>query len=228
MPQAGLFSGPAWVPVIDDGSSHAFLRKNALGGSQYFSKLESLPWVQELSSGSSKLTRYTCWLVSSGCECNYKYGNHVHAKAQMPDWLAELTNKVAEKVGVDNMFLNSVCGNKYAVSQHDLTWHSDNEPPFRASEFCRDTFIVSLSFGASRLFEFRKKQSNDTTPVCLDDWNILVMLGRIQDKYYHRLCNGGVSLGQGSSSSSSSGTEVRFNLTWRFLQMHEKSCPWAS
>ena len=216
--------------MVDESRSFACLRKNdgSFVGSQYYSHLESLPWKQELSSGSGKLTRYSCWLVNQGCQCDYKYGSKDHPFSQTPDWLVNLTEKVAARIGVDVKFLNSICGNKYATEQHDCTWHGDNEPYFRASEFCRDTFIVSLSFGASRRFEFRKKQSDHVIPIDLEDGDLLCMLGRIQDFFLHRLCSGGVKRCSGASSSSSLGSSVRFNLTWRFLQQHEPSCPMAN
>ena len=153
----------------------------------------------------------------------------MHKHAVFPAWLEELTSAVASAIGVSSDLLNSVCCNKYVTSDHDLYWHSDNEPEFRASEFDRRTFIVSLSFGATRGFGIRRKQSQnpaDATSIDLINGDLLVMLGRVQCYFEHRIY-GGVSPGDGiaSSSSSSSGSpQVRINLTWRFKQRHEASC----
>ena len=225
------------MPIVDDDPSYAFLcKKDAqsrhTNWGQYEAQLESLDWQQELSSRAGKLTRYTTWLVSGGCQCKYEYGNKKHGCSEFPAWLTELTNTVANVLGVEPSLLNSVCGNKYVVEQHDLFWHSDKERYFRESETQRDTFIVSLSFGASRMFEFRKKQGQDSIPVLLEEGDLLVMLSRIQDFYQHRLCPGGVSANTSNSrSSSSAGTScssTRYNLTWRFFQRHDASCPLAS
>ena len=127
------------------------------GFGAFTGQLDSLPWQQELSR-SGTLTRYTSWLVAGDCTCDYKYGGKSHPFTKYPPWLVQLTSKVAATCGVDIMFLNSVCANKYVVDSHDLFWHTDNEPVFRESDAKRDTFIVSLSFGASRKFAFRRKR----------------------------------------------------------------------
>lgn len=233
MPQAGLFSGPAWAPKLfdEETSSYCFLRQSKEHLSSGFNlqtwgaKLNSLKWVPELSM-HGRLTRYTAWLVPQECTCDYSYGNSKHAKSSYPQWFAELTKQVADVVGVDPQYLNSCCANKYVTSTHDLYWHCDGEPLFRASGTDRDTFIVSLSLGASRQFGIRRKQSKedkDALYLDLHNGDILIMQGRMQDHYNHCIFKGANYAGSQASSSNEDGV-LRINLTWRFLRCHLPTC----
>ena len=189
--------------------------------------MDTLPWSQEFSK-SGRLTRYTAWLVPSGCSCQYHYGNKNHPCSVYPAWMVELTNAVAAAIGVSPCLLNSVNCNKYVSTTHDLYWHSDNEPQFRASELCRDTFIVSLSLGASRTFGIRRKQSldpEDVIDILLENGDICIMLARMQCHFEHTIYGGVRATGNSSSSSSSSLGHTRYNMTWRFKQRHDRDCP---
>ena len=198
---------------------------------KYVPALQSLPWQQEFSA-SGRLTRYTAWLVSPEfccTRCPYKYGNKLHTSSSFPSWLVELTNEVCDAIGVSPKLLNSLNCNKYESAVHDLYWHSDNEPQFRKSLSQRDTFIVSLSLGSSRKFGIRRKQSLDPEDIYTLDLNhgdLLIMLGKMQTYFEHRIY-GGVGLSGNSSSSSSACSlgQTRFNLTWRFQQQHSEDCP---
>jgi alkylated DNA repair dioxygenase AlkB len=69
-----------------------------------------------------------------------------------------MTRNLEQFLGLEAETLNSLNANKYSQPKHDLQWHSDNEKLFRASEFDRDTLIVSVSFGATRTFSIRKNR----------------------------------------------------------------------
>ena len=135
-----------------------------------------------------------------------------------PSWLADLATQIAKVLGLSGDYFNSCNGNKYDNQHQSLYWHSDNEKLFRQSEFQRNVLIVSVSFGASRLFGVRLKYNHKFSQIDLNHGDILTMEGRMQDKYEH--CLGGVPAGVSSSSS-----EARYNLTFRKILRHDKACP---
>ena len=139
----------------------------------------------------------------------------------MPSWVSDIKNQVAEIIKVNPVELNCCNANWYKTYKQDLYWHFDNEPLFRKSEWDRDTYIVSLSFGVSRDFCFRKPYDSAEIRVPLSNGDILTMEGRMQDRYEHTVKPGKSPMSTGASGSS----QDRFNLTWRILKKHVKTCP---
>jgi alkylated DNA repair dioxygenase AlkB len=210
------------VFVINDKESKCRYWKNKFTIGDYASELATLPF--EEIKARKFVTRSSCWLVDAPCNCIYAYGGKKFEPIASPKWLTELKCKVAAIIKANPIHLNSCNANMYKTHKQDLYWHKDNEPLFRESEFNRDTYIVSLSFGANRIFCFRKPYEFDEIPVNLGDGDIITMEGRLQDRYEHTLKRGdapSVSPNSGASESS----QVRYNLTWRILKKHLKSCP---
>ena len=85
--------------------------------------------------------------------------------------------------------------------------HSDDEPLFSGY----NVVIVSLSLGASRIFNISKNSTGKTRGLALPSGSLLVMHGLMQNHYKH-----GVPAGVGDD-------EPRFNLTWRFIINHSCS-----
>ena len=97
-----------------------------------------------------------------------------------------------------------------------MIWHSDDEFLFRRDDTNdRETLIISLSFGATRMFGLRNKLSTKVlTQVALENKGLLSMAGLVQDEYEHCFFPGERESG-----------EVRYNLTFRALRRHVRSCP---
>ena len=87
-------------------------------------------------------------------------------------------------LGLDVSF-DSFNANLYGHSSQDLYWHSDDEDMLRLSELQRDTFKVSVSFGASRMFSVRKEYTSQEVPIELRDGDVLSMEGLFQDRFDH-------------------------------------------
>jgi alkylated DNA repair dioxygenase AlkB len=208
--------------VIDDSNSKCRYWKNKFAIGDYITELESLPF-EEIKS-RNLVTRSSCWLVDSPCKCNYTYGGKKFEPTHSPKWLNELKCKVAAIIHANPIHLNSCNANMYNTHKQDLYWHKDNEPLFRESEWDRNTYIVSLSFGTDRMFCFRKPYEFDEIPILLGDGDIITMEGRLQDKYEHTLKRG-VDPSSTSNSGASGSSQVRYNLTWRILKKHLKLCP---
>lgn len=95
---------------------------------------------------------------------------------------------------------NSCLLNLYHNGSEGMAWHSDGEKDLK-----KDGAIGSLSFGAERKFAFKHKQSGETVSVLLEHGSLLIMKGRTQTHWLHRL-----------PPSTRIGTP-RINLTFRTI-----------
>ena len=171
------------------------------------------------------ITRYSCWLVDPPCKCHYAYGGRTWKPSHSPIWLDELKCQVAAIIKVNPIDLNSCNANLYNTHEQTLYWHRDKEALFRNSEFDRDTYIVSLSFGTSRDFFLRKPYEFSELVAPLGDGDLLTMEGRMQDRYEHTIRAGNDPSKSSSNSGASGSSQARYNLTWRILKRHLKLCP---
>ncbi|XP_020653912.3 alpha-ketoglutarate-dependent dioxygenase alkB homolog 3 [Pogona vitticeps] len=104
---------------------------------------------------------------------------------------------------------NSLLCNLYRNEKDSVDWHSDDEPALG-----QNPVIASLSFGATRMFEMRKKplpeDNNDYTYVQrvhipLDHGTLLMMEGATQEDWQHRV------------PKDYHSREPRINLTFRTM-----------
>ncbi|GGB70597.1 DNA methylase [Flavobacterium suaedae] len=77
---------------------------------------------------------------------------------------------------------NSCLLNLYHDGSEGMAWHSDAEKDLK-----KNGAIGSLSFGATRKFAFKHKQTKETTSVVLEHGSLLVMKGTTQTHWLHRL-----------------------------------------
>ena len=101
--------------------------------------------------------------------------------------------------------------NLYRGWKSCVSWHSDDELLFGK---CGDAkLIVSVSFGSSALFRWRRQSCpDDEGYLCwLGHGDILVMDGQCQDEFLH--CKG------------SGRDQERINVTFRWIKQHASSCP---
>ena len=212
------------LPVVNDGKSWvSFFDTPNFVGANLIEKLETLPWEDVYSQGGV-LTRRSLWLTPKECICPYAYGRkkQVYQPVNIPSFLETMTRDLETFLGLEPETLNSLNANKYSEPEHDIQWHSDNEKLFRASEFDRNTLIVSVSFGATRTFSIRRKYGNDDEdiPIKLKHGDILIMGGLLQDNYLHAVKP--LTSVQRAKAGASSAT--RYNLTWRVLRQHTREC----
>ncbi|MFN7928651.1 MAG: alpha-ketoglutarate-dependent dioxygenase AlkB [Blastocatellia bacterium] len=101
---------------------------------------------------------------------------------------------------------NSVLLNYYRTGQDSMGWHQDNEPELGAQPV-----IASVSFGASRRFQFRHKKRKDLVPVtiALEHGSLLLMQGATQSFWKHQLPKTTQPVGP------------RINLTFRLITRPE-------
>lgn len=157
------------------------------------------------------LPRSAAWLTAEGCKCSYEYAGLRFMPMPMSDWFLEITRAVCRSIGLQEV-PNSCNANLYQTGLQTVSWHSDDEPLFDATN--RDALIVSLSLGAARKFELRPKDDPfQETSVLLEDGDLCLMEGLCQKHYRHRV------------PPEAEVHAPRINLTWRWVVNHEHGCP---
>ncbi|XP_054828959.1 alpha-ketoglutarate-dependent dioxygenase alkB homolog 3 [Eublepharis macularius] len=168
--------------------------------------LQEVHWTQRTHSKqdlSYEEPRLTAWYG----ELPYTY-SRLTLKPN-PNWhslLIMLKDRIEE---ITKRTFNSLLCNLYRNEKDSVDWHSDDEPALG-----RNPVIASLSFGATRMFEMRKKplpeENEDYTyvqrvRVPLDHGTLLMMEGATQEDWQHRVPKDYHSRG------------ARINLTFRTM-----------
>ena len=77
---------------------------------------------------------------------------------------------------------NSCLLNLYHNGNEGMSWHSDGEKDLK-----KNGAIGSLSFGAERKFAFKHKESKEKIELYLEHGSLLIMKGKTQTHWLHRL-----------------------------------------
>ena len=138
--------------------------------------------------------RLTAWYADAGKTYVYSgIANH-----PLP-WTALLLALKAKAEGFAESAFNSVLLNYYRDGGDSVGWHADNEP-----ELGERPVIASLSFGATRTFELRRRTTGKVVKLPLTSGGILLMRGTTQQHWVHRV-------------PKEPGSASRINLTFRFV-----------
>jgi alkylated DNA repair dioxygenase AlkB len=143
------------------------------------------------------LPRRTAWYGDEGRSYTYS-GITVTPNPWMPV-LLEIKKEIEVVSGV---IFNSVLLNLYRTERDSVAWHSDDEP-----ELGRNPVIGSVSFGATRRFQFKHKR--DKAPrqkIDLPHGSYLLMKGLTQHSWLHQVPKETKPLG------------ARINLTFRVIK----------
>ena len=139
------------------------------------------------------LPRLQTWHADPGIK--YSYSNNLLETRSWTSLLSDIRAKI--ELYLDFSF-NSVLVNWYRNGEDHVGWHADNE-----RELGEQPFIVSLTFGAERLFEFRHKKSLESGRLLLRSGTLLIMRPDFQHHWLH------------SVPIEKSFIEGRINLTFR-------------
>lgn len=162
---------------------------------------DSIAWRQEairLFSRELPQPRLTAWYGDAGAIYTYSgLTNH-----PLP-WTPELLAIKACCEAVAETEFNSVLLNYYRDGQDSMGWHQDNEP-----ELGDHPIIASVSFGATRRFQFRHKKRKDLAPITveLEHGSLLLMQGTTQTYWKHQVPKTAQPVG------------ARINLTFRLIR----------
>jgi alkylated DNA repair dioxygenase AlkB len=166
----------------------------------YFSLLQrELAWKTEklLIAGRQVLSpRLVAWYGNPGI--NYRYSSITHEALPWHQALLILKQKIKEQFAAR---INSVLGNFYRNGRDSMGWHADSEP-----ELGKDPAIYSLSLGASRFFDYRRRdKSCSKQRIELQPGSLLIMQGSFQEYWLHQI------------PKQLRVEEPRINLTFRYI-----------
>jgi len=181
-----------------DGSAllyHEFINASRASG-VFHQLMKDTPWEQRnivVFGKQHREPRLSAW--HSGSHISYTYSGILRSPRP---WTSVLKELRAECAGVAGATFNAVLVNLYRDGNDGVGWHADNE-----ASNGREPIIASLSFGASRRFDFRHRQTRETIRVQLDPGSLLIMSGLSQHCWLHQL------------PRTKRVTEPRINLTFR-------------
>lgn len=158
-------------------------------------------WKQEkirLYGKQVDIPRLTAWYGDSGRSYSYS-GISMNPIAWTPT-LIEVKKRVDREAGVT---FNSVLLSLYRTGRDSLSWHQDDE-----RELGDDPVIASVSFGATRLFQFKHKARKDLKQVSIEltHGSLLIMQGPTQRFWQHQV------------PKTSKPVNARINLTFRVIR----------
>lgn len=110
---------------------------------------------------------------------DYTYSKTTKSALPWTKELLELKNIIEKKTGET---FNSCLLNLYHSGEEGMAWHSDGEKDLK-----KNGAIGSLSIGADRRFSFKHKITKQTVSVILEKGSLLVMKGKTQTNWLHRL-----------------------------------------
>merc|ERR1740121_138556 len=214
-------SGATWVYHVADESRRSFAGhlRGALSAAaceDYFARIRDGASWQQPEGPMGPMPRKTCWMVSGGCSCTYRYGGIEVPPTEFPAWMTELMGVVMPMCGLQREQWPGACNlNLYEDGGMSVGWHADDERLFQGRH--RDCQIVSLSLGAKRTFELRlnfpEEGEHGFWRVPLGSGDLLTMEGMTQKHFQHRV------------PREENVRAPRINLTWRHVLKHAPSCP---
>lgn len=143
--------------------------------------------------------RLTAWQG----EADYTYSG-LTMRAQPYSPTVALIKDAVEQVS--GRRFNSVLLNYYRDGSDSMGMHSDDE-----AELGPEPAIASVSFGATRTFILRHKQTKQTVKLALPDASLLLMSGKTQTNWSHGI------------NKTARPTGPRVNLTFRLI--HTRGAP---
>ncbi len=141
--------------------------------------LEATPWRADRITvfGQERLMpRLTAWYG----DFTYTYTGLANEPAP---WTPELRSIKARAEELAGKAFNGVLMNLYRTGRDSVSWHSDDE-----RELGPEPTIASISFGATRRFQFRRKGEHRVRQsVDLHHGDVLIMRGRTQRLWQHQI-----------------------------------------
>lgn len=166
----------------------------------YLSRLpDEINWKQEpikIFGKEVMQPRLTAWYGDANKK--YSYSGITMEPQQWTPALLKIKNKIEMVSGIH---FNSALLNFYRDGQDSMGWHRDNEKALGVNPV-----IASVSFGASRTFQFRNfKEKRITKSIKLTHGSLLLMKGETQHLWQHQLPKTNTKIGQ------------RINITFRMI-----------
>lgn len=155
------------------------------------------PWAERaVRIGQREIMqpRLVAWMAYPGSIYRYSGTDNVPSA-----WTPTVSHLMGRLLAIDLDF-NACFLNLYRDGRDSIGWHADDE-----SIFGEHPTIASLSLGARRRFRIRPKGGGATRELVLDDGDLLVMGGTMQERWEHSVPKEPGALGE------------RINLTFRWV-----------
>ena len=167
---------------------------------------KEIPWKQEhikLFGKTHPTPRLTAW--HGDTHCVYKYSGVVNQPFPWTPSLLIIKTRI-ESLSNGTTF-NCVLLNFYRDGSDKMGWHSDDE-----KELGPNPSIASVSFGATRRFDFKHKtEANNKFSIHLESGSLLLMQGDMQHHWLHQI------------PAQKRIQEPRINLTFRYIPPQTQS-----
>jgi len=154
--------------------------KNEQANYYYECLLNTIKWKNDeaILFGKRIITkRKVAWYGEKQFE--YEYSNTTKKALLWTNELLDLKRLIEETTGE---IFNSCLLNLYHNESEGMAWHSDAEKKLK-----KNGAIASLSFGAERNFAFKHKVTKEKISLVLSHGSLLVMKGKTQTNWLHRL-----------------------------------------
>ena len=117
-------------------------------------------------------------------------------------WSKELL-EIKEKIEpLSKVQFNSVLLNRYRSGNDSISWHTDAE-----KELGQNPVIASVSFGVTRKFQLRHKETKEKLDIELTHGSLLIMQGELQHFWQHQI------------PKTKKNISGRINLTFRVIKL---------
>jgi alkylated DNA repair dioxygenase AlkB len=191
---------PEHLPILDAEVTFYPEFFSAEESSTLFQQLvDQIQWKQELARFGGKavpLPRLTAWYGDEGK--SYRYSGITVNPIPWTPLLLSIKERVE---AASQVKFNSVLLNFYRGERDSVAWHSDDE-----QELGQNPVIASVSFGATRKFQFKHKTNTDQRlAVDLTPGSLLLMAGATQHFWKHQI------------PKTTKPVDPRINLTFRVI-----------
>lgn len=158
--------------------------------------LQQIQWQNDditLFGKTMPIPRLQAWYGDK----RYRYSNLTMEPKPLLATLLDLKARCEQVAKTD---FNSVLANLYRNGQDSNGWHSDNEPELGANPV-----IASLSFGETRKFHIKHRETKQRHTFDLTDGSLFIMAGNMQQCWLH------------SVPKTKQPKSERINLTYRYI-----------
>jgi len=169
-------------------------------GSLFDQIMNETPWENpEMVMFGKKYPQagFSTWFTNTGV--SYAYSGIIRMPHHMTPTLEHVLGLCVQATGSN---FNSVLVNLYRDGNDSVSWHSDNEE-INGSE----PVIASVSIGATRRFDLRHKETEQTVRVDLEYGSLLEMSGLSQYYWVHQI------------AKTKTKVDTRINLTFRQVSL---------
>lgn len=169
-------------------------------GNYLFSRLNStISWKQEKMNMYGKevlFPRLTAWYGDS--DRPYSFSGITLNPLPWTEELLKIKKKIETKTSA---IFNSVLLNKYRDGSDSISWHTDDE-----KELGKNPIIASVTFGGTRNFQLRHRDTGEKINLELSHGSLLIMQGELQHFWQHQI------------PKTKKQVDPRINLTFRVIQ----------